>query len=384
MASIHRKKRSPYFQAYWRDEHGRPHCRSTKQRTRKEAQRVADLWELTAKHRRSASHMRSVFAQMYRELYGSDLPSVTFRAFAQKWLDEKRVEATPSSIRSYITTVHHFIDFLGGERADADLSLISRDDIVKWRGQLVSRLFHVTVNRHLTTLRSLFKCAKRDAFITENPLEGVSAVAAAKVDCDSARRPFTLSEIQTVLSHADPEWQSLIRFGFYSAQRLSDLASLRWTNIDLERDEIRFVAQKTRRRVLIPICAPLREHLLSLSAPDSPDAPLHPRAFASLQHSHSASALSQQFALLLVQAGLRTNDSLTHRSRGIGRSTRRRREELSFHSLRHSATSVLHESGVAPSAVKALVGHDSNAVHQSYIDIGMPTLREAASRLPVL
>jgi integrase len=383
MASIHRKKRSPYWQAYWRDESRRPHCRSTKQRTRKEAQRVADLWELTCKRKKNARHIREVFAAIYRDAYGQDIPSVTFRQFSEKWLNEKRVEATASSIRSYTTTVNHFIDFLG-ERADADLSLISRDDIVKWRADLVSRLYYVTANRHVKTLRSLFKCAKRDGFVTENPLEGVSAAAASQAGLDGSRRPFTLTEIQTVLSLADDEWKSLIRLGFYSGQRLSDLAFLRWTNIDLERGEIRFVARKTNRRVVIPICDPLREHLLSLPAPDSPDAPLHPRASGLVNRQKSASALSHQFAQLLVEAGLRSDDSITHRNRGIGRSARRRREELSFHSLRHSATSILHESGVAPSAVKALVGHDSNAVHESYIDIGMAALRDAAARLPAI
>src|SRR6516162_11361647 len=118
MASIHRKKRSPYWQAYWRDEHGHPHCRSTKQRTRKEAQRVADLWELAAKHKKSARHIREVFSQIYRDIYGQDLPSVTVRQFAQKWLDEKQLEATAPSILGYSITVNRFINFLA-DRADA-------------------------------------------------------------------------------------------------------------------------------------------------------------------------------------------------------------------------------------------------------------------------
>jgi integrase len=36
-------------------------------------------------------------------------------------------------------------------------------------------------------------------------------------------RPFTLREIQRVLAVADPEWQSLIKFGLYTGQRLGDL-----------------------------------------------------------------------------------------------------------------------------------------------------------------
>jgi len=194
MASIHRKKRSPYWQAYWRDERGHPHCRSTKQKTRREAQRIADAWELTAKRRRSAQHVRSVFAEVYRDVYGSELPSTTFREHASKWLNEKRIEASTASLRSYNTTVNHFLAHLG-ERADQDITTISREEIIVWRSSLAGRLFHVTTNRHIKTLRSIFKSAKRDGLILENPVDAVASVASSQTDRETGRRPFSLSEI---------------------------------------------------------------------------------------------------------------------------------------------------------------------------------------------
>jgi len=382
MASIHRKNRSPYWQAYWRDESGRPHCRSTKQTKRKEAQRIADAWELTAKHKRSAQHVRSVFAEVYRDAYGSELPSTTFREHANKWLSEKRLEASTASLRSYSTTVNHFATHLS-ERADQDLTIISRQDIVAWRSNLASRLFHVTTNRHLKTLRSIFKSAKLDGLILENPVDAVASVSPSQTDRETGRRPFSLSEIQAVLSLADDEWRSLIRFGFYTGQRLTDIALFTWNNIDLERGEIRFVARKTGKRVAIPICEALRAHILSLPTRDDPSAPIHPRSRETVTRQGYSSTLSQQFSELLVRAGLRS-DTTTHRSRGIGRSNRRRREELSFHSLRHSVTTLLHEANVPGAVAQALIGHDSEAVHENYISVGMEAVRQAAGRLPAL
>jgi len=55
----------------------------------------------------------------------------------------------------------------------------------------------------------------------------------------------------------------LIRFGLYTGQRLADLATLTWAQIDLERDEIRLSIRKTGKSTLIPIAQPLREHLLT-------------------------------------------------------------------------------------------------------------------------
>jgi hypothetical protein len=37
-----------------------------------------------------------------------------------------------------------------------------------------------------------------------------------------------IPELQPIMEIADPEWQSLIRFGLYTGQRLVDLATLTW------------------------------------------------------------------------------------------------------------------------------------------------------------
>ena len=76
----------------------------------------------------------------------------------------------------------------------------------------------------------------------------------------------------------------------------------------------------------------------SLPAGDNPLAPLHPRAFAILARG-SVSAISQAFSDLLVQAGWKARPAaVSHRSRAIGHSGRRKINALSFHSLRRTAT----------------------------------------------
>ena len=121
--------------------------------------------------------------------------------------------------------------------------------------------------------------------------------------------------------------------------------SLTWNNIDLERGEVRLVTGKTNRRMIIPMAPPLRSHIESLPAGDDPQAPLHPHAFAILSRTGSASAISQAFSDLLVQTGLRTRPTaVSHKSRGIGHSGRRKINALSFHSLRRTATTLLHEA----------------------------------------
>lgn len=188
-----------------------------------------------------------------------------------------------------------------------------------------------------------------------------------------------------ILSVADPEWRSLILFGLYTGHRLGDLVSLTWNNIDLERDEVRLTTSKTSRTMIIPLAPPLRVHIESLPASDNPQAPLHPRAFTVLSQSGSTSALSGAFVDLLMQAGFRTKLApRNHHSRGIGHSGRRRINELSFHSLRRTATTLQHEAGVPPTVAQALIGHDSEEIHADYITIGREALRHAVYKFPAL
>ena len=58
--------------------------------------------------------------------------------------------------------------------------------------------------------------------------------------------------------------------------------------------------------------------------------------------------------------------------------------ELSFHSLRHTAVSLLKDAGVPDAVVMALVGHESAAISQRYTHVGRDALQRAANSLPLL
>jgi integrase len=108
---------------------------------------------------------------------------------------------------------------------------------------------------------------------------------------------------------------------------------------------------------------------------------VHPRASEIVRAQHGrVGTLSNQFAELLVAAGLR--EPQTHRSRGIGRGGKRAGLDLSFHSLRHTAVSPLKDAGVPDAVVQALVGHESAAMSAHYTHVGREALARAAATLP--
>jgi integrase len=167
-----------------------------------------------------------------------------------------------------------------------------------------------------------------------------------------------------------------VLFGLYLGQRLGDLAKLRWRAVNLESGEIAFTTRKTGRRIVLPLVQPLIDYLSALPAGDNPDAFIFPN---SATHKRTAS-LSNQFREILSEAGL--VEARGHEATKKGRSQAREASELSFHSLRHSAVTMLKASGLSDFIAREIVGHESSAVSRQYTHLSTDDLRSAMQRLP--
>jgi integrase len=159
---------------------------------------------------------------------------------------------------------------------------------------------------------------------------------------------------------------------------------LRWESVDLARREIALTTRKTNRRILIPIAAPLLDYLLKLPASDDAKAFVFPRAAARLMRSREehSGGLSNQFHDILASAGLVQRRSHHKAEDGNGRAARRGSSEISFHSLRHTTTSLLKNAGIPQAVVMDLVGHESKAVSQIYTHVDEAEKRRAMSAFP--
>ena len=376
MASVVKQPGSKFWIAAFRDATGKQHRRSTGETVKSRALEVAKQFERASKGKGNRHRVRNTFADFYREHFGIDLPFSSVRTHCQNWLAPRKAKTSIATYARYARTLKRFLDFLGDD-AEKDLNEIVPVQITPFRDSRLKNASTRTANLELKIVKMVFRSARLDGHLWQDPAEGVKTV---KNRDPFSRRPFTIDELRSILKVADPEWESLIKFGLYTGQRLSDLASLTWSQIDLERDEIRLTTRKTGKSLLIPIAQPLREHLLILPSGDNPKAPVHPRSFQILHIQGRVGTLSNQFTDLLVAAGLR--QSLDHQGRGIGRDGKRTGMDTSFHSLRHTAVSLLKDAGIPDAVVMALVGHESAAISHRYTHVGKEALSRATQSLP--
>ncbi|MEI6278897.1 MAG: tyrosine-type recombinase/integrase [Verrucomicrobiae bacterium] len=384
MAGVIRRPESSCWIACFKDVLGRRLKRTTKipakERDRRRALEVAEGFEAVASKKRTALFVRRVISDLHLKITGEAMAIQSLRQYVESWLAMKAHSVEPSTLLTYNTDTKKLIEFMG-DRADEDIAELSKQDLLNFRSAEMKTLSPNSVNDRISVLKMLFKSARREGLISDNPAEDVDAVRGAK------RKPkpvFTIAQLRAVLAAADEEWKSMILFGLYTGQRLGDVAVLTWGDLDLSARELRLETQKTGRIVVQSLAGPLLKHVQSLTVAKEKSAPVHPNAFADFHRAKgSTSHLSGQFVDLLRRVGLR--EKQVHRkTHGKGRGVDSGRGGLAFHCLRHTAVTMLKTAGIPAAAVMELTGHSSKEMSEHYTHIGLPALKLAAESFPDL
>ncbi|MEQ2010347.1 MAG: site-specific integrase [Limisphaerales bacterium] len=311
--------------------------------------------------------LRPIVEEFVR-MAGGELTSFTVKLWLETWLTGK-TDASKATRIEYQRIVGLFVKFLGA-RAERPLATVQSVHVEQFKAHLAGRVGPSTVNKAVKVLKGAFGSAVAKRQLEFSPAEHVEFNEATA----SQRRAFTLAEIKLLLVVAESDWRTMVLLGLYSGQRLQDCARLTWQEVDLLQSFISLRTQKTGREQVIPIAEPLAKHLATLAG-DDPDAPLCPTLCGK-----NSSWLSNQFHKLMVKAGLA--QPRDHEGTGKGRDAKRETNKVSFHSLRHSATSLLKSAGVSDSVAMDIIGHETAAVSRSYTKIADDAKRAAVNKLP--
>ena len=305
---------------------------------------------------------------------GAPIERKTVREHFTSWLKAFESEQSEGTFIRYQGIVNNFLKFLDG-KASRNLSALTADDVERYRDHLQGRVAPSTVNTHLKVIRvSLEKAVKQRVFET-NPARLVDNLS---TDDRHERRAFTQAELKKLLAVCNDDWKTAVIVGIYTGLRLGDIQSLTWANLDLQQQELTIRTQKTGRVQILPLAKPLLHHVETLPAGDDAQALLCP----SFQ-GKTVSWLSNQFYEIMASAGLVQSRGDHQKKEGkAGRSARRTLSPISFHALRHTATSLLKNAGVSDVVARDIVGHESEAVSRSYTHIDTETKRTALDKLP--
>jgi len=381
MASVWRHPESKYYSACFTDLNGRRLKRSTKKTNKREAQKLADIYELGYRKQMTEAQIRSVVNDMFREVHDVEFQTRSTKEVFQEFLRSKKMEIGASSYERYEGIVSNFLKSLGEEKQKTPLAAITWRDIENYKTiRLERKLAPSTINVELKILKFVFSAALTTGEISEDPTEKVNRVHIGNKTVQE-RRPFTLPEVKMVYKAADEVWKGLIIFGLYTGQRLGDISKLTWGQIDLQTRKLDLKTIKAGRKIILPLHNSIYEYL-SLIPPKSRKGPIFPKQYESVERTGRTNTVSKQFKKILSDVGLA--EKRTKKAVGAGQKGPRKSSPLSFHSLRHTTTSILKQSGASQAVAMSIIGHDSEAVNDQYTHIDDQTVEKYISMLPDL
>lgn len=234
-----------------------------------------------------------------------------------------------------------------------------------------------TYNNRLCILREIYRVVMKKARAKVNPWADMKL----RKDDSHRRRELTVEELSRLIvqaRRAGDEWLRLFCLGMYTGQRLGDLCTLEWKNVDIVRGIIQIIPRKTARYahgkpVTIPIHPVLSENLCE--TPSSERLGYVNPTLASW-YLADRPKVSDKLNKIFSNAGIVTSVKVEGRSHKV--------PEATFHSLRHTFVSLSANAGVALHIVQSIVGHESVAMTRHYYHENEAVLRQAVAAIPAM
>jgi integrase len=364
---------SPFWYAVFRDESGRRRKRSTKLTSKSKALEMAHGLQRAARGARQGAlteaRTRDLLSEILQSVNGEGLRAFTVAQWLNLFVTQKQKSKADKTAKRHEQMTREFIEFLG-PRANLNIAAITTKDISDFRDRRHSGgLAPSTINVDITILSSAFNSAWKQGHISVNPCAAIEPLK----DKAQRKHTFTPEQVSALVKTTEGDWRGLILVAFYTGARLGDCANLQFENVDLisEIKTIRFQPGKGGGEVITVIHPELEDYLLSLPAPKTDKAFLFPSLAQRL-----ISPLSKHFRKIMERAHIQQS---VIRERGkAGRSV----NALSFHSLRHSFSSILANAGVSEELRMALTGHTTREVHRGDTHHQLAALRDAVATLP--
>lgn len=328
------------------------------------AQQQADIMEQAAKGTAPVDKLLDA-VRSAGELSGACSPIPTVREYFGNIPAVRSESSERNRQRSYSL----FLEYLGVS-ADKRIDAVTYETCRQFVREQLQHVSQKTVTQYRTYIAAAFARAQDiDGYMTRNPMKPVNVPQeAANINPDKGRdkqkrQPFTVQEISYMINNFPAPWCDMVAFSWYTGGlRLSDVCLMKWQDISSREKCIRIIEKKTHHVREIAIIPELQALLDKLDTTTPAGEPYIFPSMAHLYLSGVQSNISTQFTTLLKGAGIIPLVTVAE--------TQGRRKALSpksFHSIRHTAVSVLRSNPTfTADMVRDAVGHDSEEVERGY------------------
>jgi len=264
------------------------------------------------------------------------------------------------TVTAYKNDLRSFKDFLVSEYDQENFLEVHYSQIRNWIVVLVGEnLSNRTINRKISSLKSLYKFLQKTSQIEVNPLSQHKSLKTEK----RVQVPFTAKEINAVISQIEvgndfiSTRDKLIVELFYSTGiRRAELINIKSRDISFSDSTIKVLGKRNKERY-VPLLTSVVETL---------------EKYLELKKDFSI-GLEE---LLITKKGNKIYETLVYRIINSYFSTVSSKEKKSPHILRHSFATHLLNQGANLNSVKELLGHSSLSATQVYVQNSLDAIKK--------
>jgi integrase len=334
-------------------------------------------------HKEAAKARTEIENRVTGGTYSSDAHKVTVREIAERWRKAKYSPRRADALRSttsadYETTLTLYILPRWGAVRMTD---IRAGMLETWRNELLEKgaapdwkpLGGSTVRKCLLVVGILYRYAMRDHIVSVNPASFVKKPSVRTRKAADER--LTPEQLAVLFTHCTGRTRVALRIAAATGLREGELFALRWRDVDLKGKLIRICRQYTHGEFVefpktdagardIGIDAKLAAELAAWKLQQKAERREDESLVIATSTGEPLSAsnfLSRDFRPALTRAGL---------------------PRVNFHSLRHTAATILASSNIPPGTVHRILGHANFATTMKlYGGLTQEALEKAAGAL---
>ena len=371
-AKKHAETKAQELEQQYKVEHG-----AGDEKSREIMAKVREAADLALAGDLNADGAQAIITQILALSTGETLQVYTVSEWCSYWLENRSATTKESTLKTYRGVIKKFLVHLD-TRSDIKLQNLSSRDITSFRDSIrAAGRTGKTANQNIKAIRSCLEAAKREGIILRNVAENTESLP---VTDSVEKKPFSVSQVARILEHAPTtDWKGVCLVGVYTGIRLNDSASLIWKDIDLHEGTITIVPQKTdrhRTKLTIPLHPELAEFFLTHPTSEDETTPVFPSLVN--KSSGGRNGLSDNFSSIMAAAAIE-RVLLRSREKGAARDM----YDLSFHSFRHTANSLMAKAGVDQELRRKITGHTSDRMNDIYTHTEIDSLRQAVNSIHV-